>query len=159
MAHGIGTPRGCIIYGTSRNSPKTFVSHSVLRNSPRSVIRTVTVGKCYAKTAGKLICVQTRCPLTMRELGVTVQRTGRCNLLNRGVFKASFSFSVRVHCKTKTFIYNRRATLVRDVRKLHKRTAIGPPFPDRRNCGNYPAGIGGIRACTGIPIVLLGKTR
>lgn len=148
-----------MIYGTSRKSPKTFVSHSVVRNSPRSVVRTVTLYKCSVKTSGNLMCVHTRCPLTVRQLGATVTRTHRCKLLNKRVLKASFYFSVSVECKTNTFIYNRRATLVRSVRNGEKRPALGPPFPTRSKCRGGPAGIGGMRALTGVPVVLVGKTR
>lgn len=96
--------------------------------------------------------------MTIGQLRVTVNRTERCNLLNGGVFSDKFSFSLRVHLKTNTFMYNRRATLVASVRNGHKRPEPEPPCPTIGKLFKGPAARGGIRAFTGITRVVLGKT-
>lgn len=121
------------MYGNSRNSPNTFVSNSIVRNSPCGVVRNVAVTTCTINTRGKCVCIHTRCPLSMGELEVTVRRTRGCNLLNSGVLGSNMGFRLRVGENTKTFMYKRNSTLATSVRNGENVPHMGPPHAMRGN--------------------------
>lgn len=126
------SPIRCIIYGNSRNSPKTFVSNSMVRNSPCHLVRNVVLTTCTMETRRNCVCMHTRCPRSMTQLGRTVTILRRIKLLNSSVLKAKFSFRVRVGHNTNTFMYNRNSTLATSVRKGENVPHMGPPHAIRR---------------------------